>query len=371
MGRRRWDRIGFGLALGLAIIVLVLVGTVRPEAAGRQVAGTPVPQASPAPAPWMRPLAGGERPPQFVLFSFDGAGSHRHWQRMLPLARESGARFSGFLTGLYLLPDGRRAEYTGPGHRPGRSSVGFGGTPEEVATLIGDLNAAVDQGHEIGTHYNGHFCRGAEPSVGRWGQAQWTAELDQFFGYVERAGAEGLRVDPATIKGGRTPCLEGVFEQYAPVLATRGMTYDTSAVSDGLAWPTLHGGVWQFPMPTVRVPGAGGKKTIMMDYNLWYVLNRAKDEPARAAEFTEVTLDTYRRAHQAALDGNRAPMVVGNHFNNWSGGAFMAATERFMAEVCTSPETVCATYSEVIEWMRLQDPAVLEGLRRLPHAQIP
>ncbi|GAA2970834.1 polysaccharide deacetylase [Actinokineospora diospyrosa] len=318
----------------------------------------------------MRKLNPGEKPPQFVLFSFDGAGSHEHWQRFLPLARSVNAHFSGFLSGIYMLTDDQKTAYTGPGHKPGRASIGFGGSADDVRLLIGDLNTALEQGNEIGTHYNGHFCQGAEPSVGRWDAAQWNSELDQFFAFVDRGRAQGLRLDPKTVKGGRTPCLEGRFDVLMPVLANRGMTYDSSQVSDGLAWPTMQGGVWEFAMPSVRVPGLRYKKTIMMDYNFWYLLNKAKDEPARAAEFTGVVLDTYERAYQAAFDGNRAPVVVGNHFNNWSGGAFLAATEKFMGSVCAKPETVCASYSEVVEWLALQDPAVLDAWRKMPNAQI-
>jgi len=368
--RRRWESIAFGIALNLTFVVLVVLGTIRPESAGRPVPAPPVPQGSSGPAPWMHKLAPGERPPQFVLFSFDGVGSHEHWQQLLPLAQRVNAHFSGFLSGIYLLDDKRRTEYTGPGHRPGRAAIAFGGSEEDVRTLVQDLNAAVSQQHEIGTHYNGHFCQGSEPSVGRWNTAHWNAELDQFFGFVDRATALGLKLDPATIKGGRTPCLEGKFDQLWPALTARGMTYDSSQVSDGLAWPTLQSGVWEFAMPSVRVPGAKYKKTIMMDYNFWYMLNRAKDDPSRAGEFTEIVLGTYQGAYHAALNGNRAPMVVGNHFNSWSGGAFMAATEQFMGEVCPRPETVCATYTEVIDWMKLQDPAVLDEYRARPHAQI-
>ncbi|PPK70291.1 polysaccharide deacetylase [Actinokineospora auranticolor] len=369
---RRWDRIGLGIGLVLTFVVLLVIGSVRPEVAGQPVPAAPTPQASAVKPPtWMRKLNPGEKPPQFVLFSFDGAGSHEHWQQFLPLARKVNARFSGFLSGIYLLTDAQKGEYTGPGHKPGKASIGFGGSPDDVRALIGDLNTAVQQGHEIGTHYNGHFCHGAEPSVGRWDTAQWNSELDQFFSYVDRATAtQGLRIDPKAIKGGRTPCLEGRFDQLFPALTARGMTYDSSQVSDGLAWPTRQGGVWEFAMPSVRVPGANYKKTIMMDYNFWFMLNKAKDDPARAPEFTRITLETYQRAYQAAFDGNRAPMVVGNHFNTWSGGAFLNATQQFMGEVCTNPETVCATYSEVIEWMAMQDPAVLDQFRKLPNAQI-
>ena len=44
---------------------------------------------------------------------------------------------------IYLLTDDRRTEYTGPGNRPGKASIGFGGTAEDVHTLIADLNQAI------------------------------------------------------------------------------------------------------------------------------------------------------------------------------------------------------------------------------------
>jgi hypothetical protein len=366
--------VGLGIALTLAFVILVVAGTVRPHAGPIGVIGTPTPQAVPhtnvAPPPWLRKLNPGEKPPQFILFSFDGAGSHDHWQKMLPLARKVNAHFSGFLSGIYLLNNDRRTEYTGPGHGPGKASIGFGGSEDDVHTLIGDLNQAIDEGHEIGTHYNGHFCRGAEPSGGRWDGAQWNDELDQFFRFMDDARGKGLRVDPRTVQGGRTPCLEARYDVLMPTLAARGMSYDTSQVSDGVGWPTQQSGVWEFPMPSVKVPGVHYKKTILMDYNLWFVLNRAKDEPARADEFTKIALDTYKGAYQAAYDTNRAPLVVGNHFNTWSGGAFMNAVEQFMGDACGKPETVCATYSEVIGWMKMQDPAVLDTFRKMPAAQI-
>lgn len=371
MTRRRWDKIGFGVALLLTFVVLLVLGTIRPAVKGTPVAAPPVPQAASGPEPWMRKLEPGEKPPQFILFSFDGGGSHEHWQRFMGIAEKSGARFSGFLSGIYLLPDSRRGEYTGPGNRPGRASIGFGGSEADVRTLIADLNTAIDRGHEIGTHYNGHFCQGSALGVGEWNAAQWKSELDQFFAFVDGGRAAGLKLDPAEVQGGRTPCLEGKREVYGPVLAARGMSYDSSAVSDGIAWPARENGIWQFPMPTVRVPGVGHKKTIMMDYNLWYIQNKARNEPARAEEFGRVTLETYEAAYAAALKGNRAPLVVGNHFNEWSGGGFTRATERFMGEACTRPETICATYTEVIAWMDLQDPAVLKTYRDMPHAQVP
>jgi hypothetical protein len=356
--RRRLAVVTLAFALGLSFVVLIAIGTQQPARPTGTEEALALAQGSPGPPGWLHKLAPGERPPQFVLFSFDGAGSHAHWQRILPLARESGAHVTGFLSGVYLLPHIAAETYTGPGHKPGASSIGFGGSAEEVRTRSGDLTTAVQNGHELGTHYNGHFCKGSEPSAGRWTAADWTSELDQFFRFVHEASAYGLHIPAANIKGGRTPCLEGDFEQLLPTLARRGMTYDSSRISNGPTWPTLEHGVWEFRMPTVRVP-ALDRKVVMMDYNLWYALNKARDEPQRRDEFAAVALDTYRAAFDGVYQGDRAPLVVGNHFNDWAGGAFSSAAEQFMGEACRRPETVCATYSEVIAWMRLQDPAEL------------
>ncbi|MDQ3786287.1 MAG: polysaccharide deacetylase, partial [Actinomycetota bacterium] len=154
---RRWGPIVTGIALALTFLVLLVLGTAGPERPA-PAGGAPVAQGKPPPPEWMRKLQPGEKPPQFVLFSFDGAGSHAHWQRILPLAQKVNAHVTGFLSGIYLLEDSLRGAYTGPGHAAGRASISFGGTAEEVATRIDDLNTAYRQGHEIGTHYNGHFC---------------------------------------------------------------------------------------------------------------------------------------------------------------------------------------------------------------------
>lgn len=366
---RRWGPIVTGVALALTFLVLVVLGTLGPDRPS-QAGEVPAAQGKAPPPDWMRKLRDGEKPPQFVLFSFDGAGSHAHWQRVLPLAQNVNAHVTGFLSGIYLLPDHLRGEYAGPGHGRGRASISFGGTDAEVATRINDLNTAFRQGHEIGTHYNGHFCAGNEPSGGRWSQADWTSELDQFFTIVRGAATRGLTVPENAFKGSRVPCLEGDPEKFLPAMGERAMTYDSSVTTEGIAWPELRDGVWEFWVPVVRVPALSGKKAIMMDYNLWYSLNGAKEEPGRDAEFTAVTLDTYRAAYQAAYNTNRAPLTIGNHFNDWSGGAFSRATEVFIQEVCVRPQTVCATYTEVISWMKLQDPEVLDTYRNKPHAQV-
>src|SRR6476620_10275748 len=84
----------------------------------------------------MNRLEPGDTPPQFIIFSFDGAGSHQRWNEFMSIADESNSRFTGFLSGIYLLGDsGKKAgAYTGPGHATGKSSIGYGGPESEIVT---------------------------------------------------------------------------------------------------------------------------------------------------------------------------------------------------------------------------------------------
>lgn len=348
----------------------------QPSASKPSTASSTAASSSPPPDPTqpnfpITRLAPGEVPPQFIIFSFDGAGSPQKWATFSSAAAKVNARFTGFLTGVYLIPDSAKSAYTGPGHPAGKSSVGFGGTPDRVTTLVQALNVAKAAGHEVGTHYNGHFCAGAEPSGKDWSTAQWNSELDQFFaflaGYQSIGAVPGpaLTITAADIKGGRTPCLEGKPEVFFPALQAHGMTYDTSLVSQGMVWPKPVNGIWEFWMPMVRIP-ATGQSVIAMDYNFWVRFNGGKDDPASAPQYTQMVLDTYRSMLQAALAGNHAPLVIGNHFNDWSGNAFNPAAEQFMLEACGQPGVVCTTYQHVLAWMAAQDPAVLQSFLDAP-----
>ena len=70
--------------------------------------------------------------------------------------------------------------------------------------------------------------------------------------------------------------------------------------------------------------------------------------------------------YDQAYNGNRAPMLIANHFNKWNGDSFNPPAMDFMKEKCGQPDTYCATYQDVIAWMELQDPAVLADLQGLP-----
>jgi hypothetical protein len=121
----------------------------------------------------------------------------------------------------YLLLRSNAGLYHPPRHGSGVSDIGFFPVPRgadpgaELTSLIQQPGTAFRDGHEIGTHYNGHFCGRSDRAVGAWNADDWRSELDQFHSLLGDVGSNnGLgRVDPPVgrgqISGGRTPCLEG------------------------------------------------------------------------------------------------------------------------------------------------------------------
>ncbi len=321
----------------------------------------------------MKKLTPGERPPQFILFSFDGVGVTPNWDEFLKAAEETDSRFTALMTGLYFLTDDARTEYRGPGHRPGEAALAFGGTESEVIEQIGYLNRTWYAGHEMGTHYVGHFCAGTKHPGRDWTRSDWNHELDQFFSLMKNwrrntGITEGpdLAFGTEVVKGGRTQCLEGAPRALFPALRDHDMTWDSSmpAQRTGIYWPYRQHGIWEFPVPYVYSPPLRRSQTAL-DYNFWATYNGAKDRPRDAPRIRRIVRQTYEYMYRRAFEGNRAPIVIANHFNDWSGNAFNPATWDFMRSTCGRPETICATYQDVIAWMELQDPALLAKWQKL------
>ncbi|WP_226435864.1 polysaccharide deacetylase [Rhodococcus yananensis] len=370
----------------ISILTIVTVVACAPE----PIRETPVPielgapmpiEPPPTPAPARKEsnvemvrLEPGEKPPQFVLFSFDGVGLSPNWDLFLDTAARVDARFSALMTGLYFLTDENRHHYQGPGRAPGEAAIGFGGTEDGLRTQIEYLNRTWLDGHEMGTHYVGHFCAGSGYHGDRWTVDDWDLELAEFYSLMRDwkanngiQDAPDLLFGPDEVRGGRTQCLEGRLDQLIPAWHRHGMTWDSSMPADepGLYWPRTVDGIWEFAIPFVYSPALGRRQTAL-DYNFWVTFNGARDEPHSAPHARRVVKETYDYMYQRAYHGNRAPLVIANHFNDWNGNSFNPATADFMAEVCDDPDTVCATHSDVVEWLELQDPDVIAQLQALP-----
>ena len=86
-------------------------------------------------------LQPGEKPPQFIIVSFDGVGWHEKWQHWFDVGKQVPFRFTGFLSGTYMLSDETKMLYQGPGHSPGNSSINWN-SAADLPTEIADLNQA-------------------------------------------------------------------------------------------------------------------------------------------------------------------------------------------------------------------------------------
>ena len=302
-------------------------------------------------------LKPGQKPPQFIVTSFDGVGWHEKWQYWKSIQDRVPFHFTGFLSGTYMLSEPTRTKYTGPGRKPGAASIGFN-QPADLPVQIADLNDAVKRGDEIGTHFVGHFCSDNPPGGQNWDTDDWNEELDQFFSLVKNVNANNgitakLNLPAGEIQGERTPCLEGRKADLYPALQAHGMVYDTSITRNGLYWPTqtdkyTTGGykIWEIGLSQFPIEGAvldypSHHKQITMDYNFWYSQRHNSSDgvtPAQSAQDSAQVLATYNAMFDAVHDGNRAPLILGNHFEAWNNNAYTNALGNFVLAKCGQPD---------------------------------
>src|SRR5438874_2021023 len=182
------------------------------------------------------------RRPQFVVVSFDGSGGIRLWPYWRAVALRAHAHFTFFVSGVYLLPEAERRRYHAPRHRAGVSDIWFAhpdlglSAVQVVRRTRAEIAGAYLEGHEIATHFNGHFCEPYAGNVDTWSAADWSRELDQFDRLLFRV-PEALPFGPREIVGERTPCLQGRLPVLYRVLARRGFRYDAGALAPLGSWP--------------------------------------------------------------------------------------------------------------------------------------
>jgi hypothetical protein len=351
----------------MVLAVVVTAGCVGSGAAARIPAATDPSSTSPPPATtrFAPPVAATHyprRPPQFIAVSFNGSGDAALWQHWRQVAQATGARFSFFLSGVYLLDPADRLLYHPPQHPAGSSDIGFSPNAAAVGALVRQINLGYREGNEIGTHYNGHFCAGYEPgSVDTWTAADWVREITQFRALVRHAG---LTVPISSIVGGRTPCLQGNLGVLYRVLRAQGFRYDASHTDAPSQWPVRIHGIWSFPLALIKLVGTPWD-SLSMDYNFYVNQSNAVDVPvARSKVLAQDAYLSYLRYFKQNYYGDRAPLDIGNHFATWNHWAYVHALTRFVERVCGKPEVRCVTYSTLAGWLDHAPPATLARYRR-------
>ncbi|GAA3778238.1 hypothetical protein ACFS5L_27985 [Streptomyces phyllanthi] len=322
-------------------------------------------------------LEPGRKPPQFVVFSWDGAGEdgQRLFSHFRKVARANNATMTYFLSGVYMLPEEKRELYLPPRHAPGSSDIGFNDI-QGIKDTVAQLRGAWLEGNEIGTHFNGHFC-GSGGGVGEWSVEEWKSEIDQAKAFLKswktNTGArEGVPLPfdyDKELIGARTPCLEGQ-QNFMRAARDLGFRYDTSGVGSQV-WPRKTEGLWDIPMQLVPVPGRAFE-TLTMDYNFYVNQSGARaGAPAMHRHWGDQFRDGLLHGFERAYRGNRAPLIIGNHFESWNGGAYMRAVEQTIERVCTRSEVRCVSFRQLVDWLDAQDPEVLDRLRTLKVGQAP
>ncbi|MGW5772986.1 hypothetical protein ACWEVY_28025 [Streptomyces longwoodensis] len=330
------------------------------------------------------PLEPGQQPPQFVVFSWDGAGEVGNglFPRFLDLAREHGASMTFFLSGLYLLPEAKKRLYDPPNNARGASDIGYL-TDGHIKETLKNVRRAWLEGHEIGTHFNGHFCGEGHGSVAHWTPQQWRSEIDQAKSFVKQwrtnTGWTDLPALPfdydKELVGGRTPCLLGQ-DNLLPTARALGWRYDASSPGGRQVWPQKRQGLWDLPLQQVPFPGRSFE-VLSMDYNM--LANQsvnstnapAHNHPAWRRQAAQAYISGFQRAYET----NRAPLFIGNHFERWNGGIYMDAVEEAFTHIAREKEKGAdvrlVSFRQFVDWMDVQKPEVLAKLRTLEVGQQP
>lgn len=289
------------------------------------------------------------KPKQVVIISFDSARDIPQWQRSRALAKRTGARFTYFLSCVYLLSKDTRREYAAPHMSPGKSNIGFSPTKADVAERLDQIRLASSEGHEIGSHACGHFD-GKD-----WSKADWMNEFGAAQRIFENAYAiNGITPEPAdwrefaktAMVGFRAPYLSTGKALYQ-ALPEAGFLYDASAVSRGPALPTTSNKITRFSLPLVP-EGPKGRTVIAMDYNLYARHSGAKEQLADAQQFEDRAYKAFRGAFDAQYAAKRIPLEIGFHFTLMNGGAYWDALERFAGEVCVKADVECISYRDYL-----------------------
>ncbi|MFF9772163.1 hypothetical protein ACF1HJ_00485 [Streptomyces sp. NPDC013978] len=323
-----------------------------------------------------KPLKPGEKPPQFVVFSWDGAlaGDDNLFQHYRQMAKKYDAHMTFFLTGIYLLPKDKRSIYNPPQHERGAAAISYP-TAEHVRTTIEQLGEAWKEGNEIGTHFNGHFC--GKKGGADWSVAEWKQEIKEFNSFLANwktnTGATDLDPLPFTVdavKGGRAPCLEGQ-NNLLKAVKDFGYRYDASSPGAFQVWPSKKNGIWDFPLQ--MLPFNDDYQALSMDFNFLYNQSegRTDGDPAMYPTWQQETIDTYMAGFNRVYYGSRAPLLIGNHFEQWNGGIYMNAVDEIIKTVCVKKDVKCVSFDELADWMDVQSPETLANLRGLDPAQAP
>ncbi len=313
-----------------------------------------------------QPPATGKKP-QFVVMAFDGSYSLSMWQKTLDFSQQMNennhpVHFTYFLSGVYFLNFRKAEKYMPPEKPAGSSLIGFGNSNLDIEARVAYVNRAIAEGHEIGSHANGHF------NGSLWSLDDWKQEFSQFNNLIFHIAANNdvspedaykytLNLKPEDLIGFRAPEL-GHNDYLWPALKEYGFGYDTSLVGKATDWPKkLDNGIWEFPLASINYANTQSR-LLSMDYNFYFKQSGAKDIAKKGDglwnSFYTDTYNSYYNYFENNYENNRAPVFIGSHFSEWNDGVYWEAMRDFAANVCIKPEVRCVTFRELMQYLDSQ-----------------
>ncbi|MFD0069151.1 hypothetical protein ACFVJ9_50615, partial [Streptomyces sp. NPDC127574] len=136
--------------------------------------------------------------------------------------------------------------------------------------------------------------------------------------------------------------------------------------------PPQKEGVWDFPLQ--MLPYENGKyQGLSMDFNFLYNQSDGETDgdPAQYPQWEQETVKSYMAGFDRVYYGSRAPLFIGNHFEDWNGSIYMKSIDQVIKNVCPKKGVRCVSFRELTDWLDVQKPETLERLRSLDPAQSP
>ncbi len=291
---------------------------------------------------------------QIIVFAFDGSKSLDMWQESLDFAQQmlgegKPIHFTYFISGVYFITYQNREIYHPPQAPAGTSTIGYADSKEDIIKRINYINRAVSEGHEIGSHLNGHF------DGSHWSAADWQQEFDQFDQLINAAK---LNIATSDIIGFRAPDL-GRNDYLWPVLKNHGFVYDTSTVGKLGEWPKKQKGLWEFAIPQIKFADTNSY-LLSMDYNFYVKQTRSKDQllagTTKWQDAFDQMYDSYIDYFNNNYSTTKAPVFIAHHFSLWNNGVYWEALKKFAAEECGKLDVRCITYQELTNYLNSKAP---------------
>lgn len=298
--------------------------------------------------------------PQFILLSFDGSKSLSMLNETLDFQRKMSdenkpLHFTYFINAAYFLTVDNASLYQGPRQKAGVSNIGFSHTTQDIADRVYAFNTALAQGNEVGSHAVGHF-NGA-----KWSYNEWKQEFTSFntiLSNVQKNNSTILinqpQFTPENIIGFRAPNL-AENEHLYEVLQDFHFSYDTSGIGPMENWPQKDRyGIWHIPVGSISI-GSRHQPVVSIDYSLWMHQSRGKKTAVRGSllwneDYNDV-LAAYMNYFNSNYNGNRAPIVIVDHFSKWNNGVYWEAMKTFAQNVCGRPFVHCVTFRQLVDYL--------------------